>query len=172
MLGFAQRRGGGGQRPQGGQQGGQPPAKDGGDPAAMADFAKALAVQASDDQADQFRALMIDVEAAKKSAEGLKQQASEKAAVQAGVEKARNETRDFLKDFSKPQKTGLKPQLQQLSKSEAELDHASKGLAASAEAADRIQKAIADFQSKLAALGDEMGIQLQSQAGSQGSPKK
>lgn len=164
---------------QGGQGGGSASSgggahKESGDPAAMADFAKALSVQASDDQKDQFQALAGDTRIAHDSAVQLQQQvatananASENAAkISAAVDKARTETHDFVKDFTKLQKSGLKPQLQKLSKADAELERAVKDLGATsgnhdqlANSTVRLEKALAEFQSAQAALGDEMGIQ-------------
>lgn len=154
--------------------GGEGAPKESGDPAAMADFAKALSVQASDDQKDQFQALAGDTRIAHDSAVQLQQQvatananASENAAkISAAVDKARTETHDFVKDFTKLQKSGLKPQLQKLSKADAELERAVKDLGATsgnhdqlANSTVRLEKALAEFQSAQAALGDEMGIQ-------------
>ena len=167
---FAQHGGHGGASTGGG--GGAP--KEGGDPTAMADFARVLAVQASDDQKDQFQALAADTKTAHDGAIQLQQQAAaatpnapeQATKLPALVDKAKAETRDFVKDFTKPQKNGLKPQLQKLSKADAELEHAVKALEAAsgnrdqlASAADRLEKALAEFRSAQAALGDEMGIQ-------------
>ena len=148
--------------------------KEGGDPVAMADFAKALSVQASDDQKEQFQALASETNTAHASALQLQNEiakssptAAENAAkLQAAVEKSRTATHDFIKDFTKPQKSGLKPQLQKLSKADGELEKAERELAPGnheqlASAAEKLQKALARFQSEQASLGEEMGIQPQ-----------
>lgn len=146
--------------------------KEGGDPAAMADFAKALSVQADADQVEEFHALGDATAAELKNAQEIQQAAKSgtKSApdipsLQSTIDKTRADLRQFIKDLSKSQKSGLKPQLQKLSKADTELEKASKEFGPNrdqaAAASNRIVQALQHFQTELQGLAEEMGIQPQ-----------
>jgi hypothetical protein len=138
--------------------------KEGGDPEAMADFGRVMAVQANDAQQEKFPDLTHEANTAVHAAQQLVQNAKDKAMAQnarESIEHLRNDVRAFLKDLTKPQRSGLKPELQKLSKSENEMEKATAGAGDNPTAAQNLLTAVQHYQSDLAALADQMGIKSQ-----------
>jgi len=146
----------------------------------LTDFNRALAVQATPDQATQFQTLAKGTEAARKQAQELQQLAAkannsadfsqQTAALKDAVEDVQGGNKYFVKSFSKPQKEGLKELTKKLEKADSELDKQRKALDQRIEhpkgdsdgiagTADRLEKALAEFLAQQLSLGKEMGIQ-------------
>jgi hypothetical protein len=164
----------------GGGRGGAPKAG-GGDTsdAGLTDFNRALAVQATSDQASHFPGLTKATETAMKLAEDLSTPGGKAdsatdftrktAALKEAVEEAQGGNQDFVKSFTKSQKAGLKELTKKLEKADSEvaklwkdLERQIGGATASNEgimsAADKLEKALGEFQSQQIELGKEMGI--------------
>lgn len=164
----------------GGGRGGAPRAGSGDtSDSSLADFNHALAVQANSDQIAHFPELTKNTEAAKKLAQDLAGPSGKAntetdlvrktAALKEAVEDARGSSQDFVKSFTKSQKAGLKELAKKLEKADSEVGKqwkdlekqlggakaVSEGVAASA---DKLEKALEEFQSQQIALGKEMGI--------------
>jgi hypothetical protein len=147
--------------------------------AGLTDFNHALAVQATPDQASHFQALTKSTESARKLAQvlsGLSGKAdrgtdfsSKTAALKDAVEDAQGGNQDFVKSFTKSQKAGLKELTKKLEKSDSEVAKLWKDLERQlgakpngegiAGTADKLEKALEEFQSLQISLGKEMGIQ-------------
>jgi len=147
--------------------------------AGLADFNRALAVQATTDQISHFPQLTKSTEAARKLAQdcsGLSGKADSAtefsrrtAALKEAVEEAQGSNQDFVKSFTKSQKAGLKELTKKLEKADSEvgklwkdLERQLGGAKAVTEAialtADKLEKALEEFQSQQIELGKEMGI--------------
>ena len=147
--------------------------------AGLADFNRALAVQATTDQISHFPQLTKSTEAARKLAQdcsGLSGKADSEtefsrrtAALKEAVEEAQGSNQDFVKSFTKSQKAGLKELTKKLEKADSEvgklwkdLERQLGGAKAVTEAialtADKLEKALEEFQSQQIELGKEMGI--------------
>jgi hypothetical protein len=167
--------GGGGRRGAPGAGAGSADTSDAG----LADFNRALAVQATTDQISHFPQLTKSTEAARKLAQdcsGLSGKADSAtefsrrtAALKEAVEEAQGSNQDFVKSFTKSQKAGLKELTKKLEKADAEvgklwkdLERQLGGAKAVTEAialtADKLEKALQEFQSQQIELGKEMGI--------------
>jgi hypothetical protein len=164
----------------GGGRGGSPGAEsaDTSD-AGLADFNRVLAVQATTDQISHFPQLTKSTEAARKLAQdcsGLSGKADSAtefsrrtAALKEAVEEAQGSNQDFVKSFTKSQKAGLKELTKKLEKADSEvgklwkdLERQLGGAKAVTEAialtADKLEKALEEFQRQQIELGKEMGI--------------
>jgi hypothetical protein len=147
----------------------------------LQDFNHALAVQATPDQVSQFQALAKSTEAARKQAQELLTIASkanrmadfsqQTSALKDALEDAQGGTKYFVKGLSKSQKDGLKELTKKLEKADSEVAKHRKALdqqvgraktetAAVASTADKLEKALAEFQAQQLSLGKEMGIQV------------
>jgi len=147
--------------------------------AGLADFNRALAVQATTDQISHFPQLTKSTEAARKLAQdcsGLSGKADSAtefsrrtAALKEAVEEAQGSNQDFVKSFTKSQKAGLKELTKKLEKADSEVGKVWKDLErqlggakavteAIALTADKLEKALEEFQSQQIELGKEMGI--------------
>jgi hypothetical protein len=147
--------------------------------AGLADFNRALAMQATTDQISHFPQLTKSTEAARKLAQdcsGLSGKADSAtefsrrtAALKEAVEEAQGSNQDFVKSFTKSQKAGLKELTKKLEKADSEvgklwkdLERQLGGAKAVTEAialtADKLEKALEEFQSQQIELGKEMGI--------------
>jgi hypothetical protein len=145
--------------------------------AGLTDFNHALAVQATADQASHFQELVKHTESARKLAHELAagkpdsatDSSRQSAALKDAVEEAQGGNQDFVKSFTKSQKAGLKELTKKLEKADAEVGKqwkdlerqlAAKGGAEGvASTADRLDKALEEFQSQQVSLGKEMGVQ-------------
>ena len=134
----------------------------------------AMAVQAVPDQVPQFKAATKSTAAARKNVQELQQKAAANAAgvgadiklVIQSVDQAKADNDTFVKNFTSPQKSLLKDFVKKLNKADSEvtksyreLDKAGDNMAKVAEAAEKLEKALTDFQKDQADLGAEMGIQ-------------
>jgi hypothetical protein len=166
----------------GGGRGGAPRTTGSGQPtdSNLQDFNRALAVQATPDQATQFQALAKSTEAARKQAEELLRLAEkannmsdfsqQTSALKDAVEDAQGGNKYFVKSLSKSQKSGLKELTKKLEKADFEVAKQRKAMdqqlgrgksesAAIASTADKLEKALTEFQAQQLSLGKEMGIQ-------------
>jgi hypothetical protein len=147
--------------------------------AGLVDFNRALAVQATSDQVSHFPELTKSTEAARKLAldfHGVSGKADSEtefykktAALKGAVEEAQGSNQDFVKSFTKSQKAGLKELTKKLEKADSEVTKqwkdlekqlggaksVSEGIGGTA---DRLEKALEEFQSQQIELGKEMGI--------------
>jgi hypothetical protein len=159
---------------------GRPPAAPS-DPAPnsdMKDFSRAIALQATSDQAARFQQLTKSTEAARKKARDLvqlmentnKPDSFHYSALNDAVEEARNDNRQFVGSFSTPQQSGLKPLVKKLGKADADLSKQSNALTQElgrpqindkkiADVVGKLDKALTAFQTEQLAIGKEMGIQ-------------
>ncbi len=150
----------------------------------LQDFNRALAVQATPDQASRFQSLAKSTEAARKQAQELFRLAAKAddpsefsqhvAALKDSVEDVQGGNRSFVRSFSKPQKSGLKELTKKLDKADSEITKQKKafdqrlGLPQGEDEgvailADKMEKALAEFQAQQLNLGKEMGIQMPAQ---------
>ena len=146
--------------------------------ASLTDFNHALLVQATSEQASHFPDLTKSTESARKLAQELAELKAERPADFSGksavlrdaVEDAQGGNQDFVKSFTKSQKAGLKELTKKLEKADSEVVKQWKDLEkqlaepkANGEAipgtADKLEKALEEFQSQQISLGREMGIQ-------------
>ena len=147
--------------------------------AGLADFNRALAIQATSDQVSHFPGLTKSTETARKLAQdfsGLSGKADSATdfsrrttALKEAVEEAQGSNQDFVKSFTKSQKAGLKELTKKLEKADSEVAKqwkdlekqlggakaVSEGIAGTA---DKLEKALEEFQSQQIELGKEMGI--------------
>lgn len=140
-------------------------------------FHHAMAVQATSQQAADFRTLVRNTEAAEQQLHELIQgpaKAADAAAGQRGVaslrqalEAARNQTKQFVGGFSPAQKSGLKETTGKLLKAESDLANQERLLESTAvdskQVAPRadlqpVEKALAAFRNEQDGLGEEMGV--------------
>lgn len=144
----------------------------------MKDFSRAIALQATSDQAARFQQLTKSTEAARKKARDLvqlteninKPDSSPYSDLNDKVEGARNDNRQFVGSFSTPQQSGLKPLVKKLGKADADLSKQTDALTRElgrpqindkkiADVVGRLDKALTAFQTEQLAIGKEMGIQ-------------
>jgi hypothetical protein len=150
----------------------------------LKDFKRAVALQASPDQVVQFQRLTKSTQAARKDAQDFIQLAesasrpdlSQHAAnLTSTVEEVLTENEKFLKGFSAAQKSGLKDPTKKLGKANSEVTKQSKALTRglghngnngkqTTSAAEKLEKALSDFQTKQRSIGSEMGIQSEESA--------
>jgi hypothetical protein len=175
---LAQRHGGGGSSSGGGGMNsiGRPTGVDQKDD--LKDFHEALAVQATSQQIVDYNAMVKSTAAVGAATQELLEQLDKKnvsaladrgAALEQALEKARTENKNFLAEFSSPQKSGLKELTKKLTRADAELAQRSVELNqriadakpasdAIASSVQNLEGALANFQNEQASLGQEMGI--------------
>jgi hypothetical protein len=167
----------------GGGRGGAPRSTGGGSTSdsGLQDFNHALAVQATPDQVSRFQSLTKIAEVARKQAQDLLRLAAKAddaaefyqhvAALKDAVEDVQGGNKSFVKSFSKSQKSGLKELTKKLDKADSEVTKQRKALdqrlglphgddEGVASMADKMEKALAEFQAQQLSLGKEMGIQV------------
>jgi hypothetical protein len=134
-------------------------------------------MQASDQQVYSFLTLTKDTRMARNTVEDLAQH-PDSAKTQAAVlgstlEKARSESRDFLKNLTAVQKTGLKALRKDMEKADSEVEKSWKGLNQNlgsntddklTEETAKLEKALDKFSASQMALGDKMGIEPPSES--------
>ena len=150
----------------------------------LKDFKRAVALQASPDQVIQFQRLTRSTQAARKDAQDLQLLAGSENKpdllqhadlLTGAVEEALTENEKFVKGFSAAQKSGLKDTTKKLGKANSEVTKQSKvltrGLGHSGNngrqitsTAEKLEKALGDFQAKQRSIGSEMGIQAEGSA--------
>jgi hypothetical protein len=151
----------------------------------LKDFKRAMALQASPDQVDQFRRLTVSTQAVRKSAQDLVKLAENASKsdlllatnhVASELDTAQVDNQRFLRTFSGVQKSELKEVTKKLSKANSDVTKESKDLTREVERsqitgkqisgiAEKLDVALSDLQARQLAIGNEMGIQ--SEAGSQ-----
>jgi len=171
-VALAQRRGGHG----GG--GGRPPTGTS-NTDDLKDFKRAIALQATPDQVIQFQRLTKSTKAARRGAQDLLQVAENAShpdlfhdtnPLTSALEEAQTDNERFLQSFSAVQKSGLKGEIKKLGKANSQVTKQSKvltrGLGHSgidgkqiAGVAEKLDKALGQFQTRQLAVGSEMGIQ-------------
>lgn len=142
----------------------------------MATFKHAIAVQANEQQVEQFRIMKHTTESARRQANDLQRlgAGSEKLfskadSLQDAVEQAQSDYRTFRRSLSDSQEAGLKSFTRKLSKSNATLTKHTKVISQLLDertldsgrllrAAATLEKVLAMFQSEQLSLGKEMGI--------------
>ena len=139
----------------------------------LKNFHQAMALQATSQQAMEFRSVVQSTEAANRELEDLRSDlgkqgdatavSSRATSLRQALEKARLETRKFLDGFSPAQKSGLRDGTARLLKAEADLGEREKVLDARA-VNEELRKALANFRKEQDSLGVEMGI-VQSEGG-------
>ena len=175
---LAQRRGG-----HGGGPGRRAPAGGSGTDD-LKDFKRAMALQASPDQVVQFQRLNESTQVARKSAQDLLKLAENPSktdlfrptnVLASALDEAQTDNEKFLQTFSAVQKSGLKEITKKLGKANSDVTKGSKALTRGLErppiggqqisgVAEKLDKALSDFQARQLAIAKEMGIQ------SEGSP--
>ena len=147
--------------------------------AGLADFNRALAVQATSDQISHFpeltkntgaaRSLAKDFSGMRGKSDSVTEFYRKTAALKGAVEEAQGSNQDFVKSVTKSQKVGLKELTKKLEKADSEVTKQWKDLEKQlrgakavtqgmAGTADRLEKALEEFQSQQIELGKEMGI--------------
>lgn len=147
----------------------------------LKDFHRALAVQATSQQAAEFQALVKESESAKGSLQKLvPPQDHDSAAPEPTVNIAdidkllqalRTDSRKFVDGFSAAQKSGLKDNLKRLEKADSDLEAEEKRLDESQQGGSRavaelesrgesLTKSLTNFSNQELALGREMGVVL------------
>jgi hypothetical protein len=145
----------------------------------LKDFKRAVALQATPDQALQFRRLTESTQAARKSAQDLLQLA-EKASktdllhsthpLAIALEDVQSDNEIFLRSLSAAQKSGLKDVTRKLGKANSDVTKRNKALTRDLErspiagrqisgVAESLDKALSGLQARQLAMGNEMGIQ-------------
>ena len=144
------------------------------------DFKRAAAIQARPEQVVQFQQLTKSDRAAQKSAQDLLQLADSASqpdlfhsteSLTGAVDDAQSENLQFLQSLSDAQKLGLRNFTKKLGKAASEVTKENQALGRElerskvdrkqiAEVAKRLDKALSDFQTHQAAIGNEMGIQI------------
>lgn len=145
----------------------------------LKDFKRAVALQATPDQVIQFQGLTKSTKAARKGAQALLQLAEDASKpdlfqstnpLTSAVEEAQTDNEKFLQSFSVVQKSGLKDVTKRLGKANSDVTKQGKALTRGlghsvidgkhiAGVAEKLDKALSDFQAKQLAVGTEMGIQ-------------
>jgi hypothetical protein len=143
------------------------------------DFKRAIALQASADQAVQFRRLTESTQVARKSAQDLLKLAEDASKadlfrstnlLSSALEEAQTDNQNFLQSFSALQKSGLKEVTKKLGKANSDVTRQNKALTqdlahprtASLQISgvvEKLDKALSDLQARQLAIGSEMGIQ-------------
>ena len=140
----------------------------------LKNFHQAMALQATSQQAMEFRSVVKSTEAANREFEELRRDlgkqgdasavSSRATSLRQALEKARLETRKFLDGFSPAQKSGLRDGTARLLKADADLGEQEKMLDANFVLHQELVKALANFRKEQDSLGVEMGI-VQSEGG-------
>ena len=144
----------------------------------MTDFNRAIALQATPDQIAQFQQLNRSTEAASKQAQNLIQARNDASTPNSSrytdlsdaLDEAQTNIRRFVGSFSAAQQSGLKPQINKLSKADSDVSKQSKALAQELERSqiddkklaavtEKLDKALTGFRTVLIDIGKEMGIQ-------------
>lgn len=145
----------------------------------LKDFNRALALQATGDQKTQFQELIKSTQAARKGTEDFLHVAESASKIDLlhlsepltdTVEEAQADSEKFVRSFSEAQKSGLKAVTKKLGKANVEITKQSKALNQRlgqskfdgkqvAGIAEKLDKALGDFQTEQTGLGTEMGIQ-------------
>jgi hypothetical protein len=141
------------------------------------DFDRAIALQATPDQVARFQQLTKSTEAARKEArdaiqlaDNAKPASTRYGQVKDAVEEAQSDNRKFVMSFSTPQQTGLKPLTKKLAKADSDISKHCKAISQElgrsdpdarkmATVVEKLDKALADFQTEQLDIGKEMGIQ-------------
>ena len=145
---------------------------------ALRDFKRAVALQASPDQAVLFREIARSTQVARKNAQDFLQLAANAPDSSSGkvhdlsetVEEAQRENQKFLLTFSQAQKSLLKDLTKKMGKTDAEITKLNKALEQSGAdkrnsvTAEKLEKAIGELQDRQATLKSEMGIKDESPA--------
>jgi hypothetical protein len=149
------------------------------------DFKRAVALQATPDQAAQFRRLTESTQVARKTAQDLSKLAERSSktdlfhstnSLASALEEAQTDNQKFLRSFSDVQKSGLKEVTRKLDKANSDVTKRSKALTRNlggsriagqqiSGVAEKLDKALSDLQARQLAIGSEMGIE--SEASSQ-----
>ena len=147
----------------------------------MKSFERTVALQATPEQVAQFQRLSASTGAARKSAQDFLQLSASSGnpelthyadPLSDALEEAQSENDKFLQSFSKEQQSGLKKIAKKLRKADSEITSQSKALSQQLERggtagkqvgaiAEKLDKALSDFQSGQLAIATEMGIQGQ-----------
>ena len=141
-------------------------------------FSRAVALQASPDQLARFPQLTKSTDAARKEAQSLIQRAENSSKVDSSayaqlsdaIDEARSANLQFVNTFSTSQQSGLKALIKKLSKADVDISKDSKALSQKLERsetngkkvsaiAQKLDKALTDFQSEQIDIGKQMGIQ-------------
>ena len=145
----------------------------------LKDFKRAIALHASPDQMVQFRRLTESTQIARKNAQDLLKLAENTSKTDlfrstdqlaVALDRAQTDNQHFLQSFSDAQKSGLKDITRKLGKANSDLTKRSKALTRDLEhsritgqqisgTAEKLDKALSDFQARQLAIGSEMGIQ-------------
>jgi ribonuclease D len=144
----------------------------------MKDFNRAIALQATPDQVAQFQQLTKSTEAVRNEAQNLiqlaenanKPDSSRYADLNDAIEEAQRNNRQFVRSFSAPQQSGLKPLTKKLTKADSDVSKQSKALTQElgrseidgkkiANVVEKLDKALTGFQAEQLDIGKEMGIQ-------------
>jgi hypothetical protein len=141
----------------------------------LSDFKLAVAMQATPEQAAQFRALTSSLVAARKSvrevsdlaASGGKPDFPHLQALSDAVDDVMSSEQKFLAGFSREQKSGLKPLTKKISKTDSDILKESKTLqqltnSPANGAVDKLDQALAELQTHHSEIAKQMGIQLDS----------
>ena len=146
---------------------------------ALKDFKRAAALQATPDQVIQFRRLTRSTEVARKGVQDLLRLAERASKpdllhyanpLTSAVEEAQTDNGQFLRSFSTVQKSGLKDVTKTLGKADSDVAKQKNAFARAlgrsgiggkqiAGVAEKLDKALRDFQARQLAVGVEMGIQ-------------
>ena len=149
----------------------------------MNDFSRAVALQATPDQQARFTQTTKSTDAARKQAQTLIQRAENSSQVDSpayaqlsdAVDDARSTNRQFVNTLSASQQSGLKQVIKKLSKADVEISKDSEALSQELEhsevdrkkvsgIAQKLDKALTDFQSEQIDIGKQMGIQPNGQS--------
>jgi hypothetical protein len=145
----------------------------------LKDFKRAVALQATPDQAVEFRRLTESTQVARKSAQDLLKLAENASKTDllrssnplaSALEEVRTDNQKFLQSFSVVQKSGLREVTKKLDKSNSDVTKRSKALTRDlelsptagrqiSEVAQKLDEALSDLQARQLAIGSEMGIQ-------------
>jgi hypothetical protein len=145
----------------------------------LKDFKRAVALQATPDQAFQFRRLTESTQAARKSAQDLSQLAEKVSKTDllrstnplaSALEEVQTDNQIFLRSLSAAQKSGLKDVTRKLGKANSDVTKRNKALTRDLErssiagreisgVAESLDKALSSLQARQLAMGNEMGIQ-------------
>jgi chromosome segregation ATPase len=143
----------------------------------LTNLKRAVAVEATDAQAAEFRVLAKCTDAARQKAQVLQQAGSEAAvsnatALQDALDEVQRQGRGLLNTFSDAQASGLKKQTKKLNQSDERVVKGAKKLAEQLdrippdpqrlkESATNLEQALTKLQSEQNALSKEMGIDAQ-----------
>lgn len=141
----------------------------------LADFKRAVAVEATDAQTTEIQNLAKCTEVARQKAQALRQSVpqdivSHATAAQDAIDEVQRQQRDFLRTFSDAQASGLKKQTKKLNQSNTIVMKEAKKLSVQLDkippdaqrlegTAANLEQALATLQSDQNALGKEMGVE-------------